>query len=802
MSPTSADLLRHLGAGASITSMCEQIGWTRQQFDDWWRTELAARQPQVDGTIRVSGPGPVEIARDRWGIPHVSASSDDALFFGFGFVMAQDRLWQMDYLRRRAHGRLAEILGPDGLSLDVVARTVGIPRIAREHVARLPRETLRLLEQFSDGVNAGIAHRRDRLPIEFALLDYAPEPWSPLDSMAILGEFRWYLTGRLFVIALPELAKRTLQDETLYRAFLMAEAGDEPIVPPGSYAAARRTVEPFAASAGGSEQGGSNNWAVTGARSVTGSPLLASDPHIAFGTTGCWYEAGLSGGSFDVAGMAYVGVPAIVIGRNPRVAWGITNNICSQRDLYQERTDAGHPGCFLYDGAWEPAREIVEEIRVKGGETVRRVVRFSRNGPIVDELLPEPARHTGPVAMRWMGAEPCDELTSALRANRAATAAEFREALREWRCPTWSFVFADVDGHVGYQCVGRIPIRENWDRGYRPGWDPAHQWRACIPYDEMPAVFDPASGWVRSANNLTAPRDYPYPLSNTSSSGHRALRIRQMLQAQARFDVEDFQRMQLDTLSLRAVEARGPLLALLDAALAASDQAGGDPAATARLRWAADALRAWDCRMEPDAAGAAVFEVFFARWSHAVAGERFTEPAATAVAGAIGGLALSLLAADPGGWFTRRSRVAAALDALRDTVETLVARCGPDPSAWTWGCVHRLTLRHVLSDRGDLGLLLDRGGVPVRGSGVTVCNTGYDPNYMASIGANYRMIADLASTPPALWAIDAAGVSGDPGSPHYCDQLPEWLEGRYHQLTVGRDARREPASRVVLEVSA
>ncbi len=792
MMRSSRGLLRELGAGVSIASVCATAGMTRAEFTEWWNAERMSRLPQTSGSIRMSGPGRVEIRREQWGIPQILADSDEALSFGFGFAMAQDRLWQMDYLRRKALGRLAEILGPEGLSLDIVARTVGIHRIAGEHLARLPAQTLAWLEQFSAGVNACVVERRAGLPIEFALLDYVPEPWTPLDSIAIMGEFRWYLTGRLFVIALPELAKRTLKDAALYRAFLTPEAGLESIVPPGSYAPSRLPPESIGEAAGAPGDGtGSNNWAVAGSRSATGRPLLASDPHIAFGTTSCWQEVHLCGGSFNVAGMAYVGLPALIMGRNERMAWGITNNICSQRDLYQEKTDPGHPGCFLYDGRWEPAREIVEEIAVKGAPTVRKVIRSSRNGPIVDELLPEPARDTGPVSFRWIGAEFCDEVSCALGAGRARSCGEFREALRDWRSPTWSFVFADVDGHIGYQCAGRIPIRENWDRGYRPGWDPRHQWNAYIPYDGMPAVTDPPSGWVRSANNRPAPPDFPYPMSNTSGSGHRAMRIRQMLEAQERFTVEDFARMHMDTLSLRAVDAVPPLLALLD----------GVP--DDRLRRAREHLRSWNCRMEPGAAGAALFELFFNHWCLAVAAERFPQIAVSLIAGAIGGLALTLLSDDRSGWFISRTRKDAAIDAFRLTIVDLEARFGPDMSRWTWGRVHAITLRHVLSGRGDLGLLLDRGGDPVGGSGVTVCNTGYDPNYMTVIGANYRLIVDLASTPPSLWAVDAAGSSGDPGSPHYCDQLREWLAGRHHSISLDRKhATRETGGRLVLECAA
>ena len=790
MERSPADFLRRLGSGESIEAVCARTGMTAAELRARWTAEAAGRVPPMEGSLRVGAPGRIDIRRDRWGIPHIFADTDTAAFFGLGFAMAQDRLWQMDYLRRRALGRLAEILGRDGLPLDVVARTVGLHRIARGHLERLPAATARVLEQFSAGVNASVAQRAERLPIEFALLEYAPDPWTPLDSLAVMAEFRWYLTGRLPVIAIPELAKRTLNDPGLYRAFLTPEAGDEAIVRPGAYPAARGRPEPVAGGAGDPEEGaGSNNWAVAGGRSATGRPLVASDPHIAFGTTGCWYELRLSGDAINAAGIAYVGVPIVLMGRNERVAWGITNNICSQRDLYQEQTDPRHPNCFLYDAEWEPAEDTTETIAIKGEAPFGLTVRHSHNGPIVDHLLPEPARHTGPVSLRWLGTDHSDEITAGLTAARARSCREFREALREWRVPTLSFVFADADGHVGYQCAGRIPIRDDWDRAYRPGWDPRHQWTAFIPYDEMPAESDPAAGWVRSANNRTAPPDFPYPLSGTWNSGYRALRIRQMLEAQERFAIEDCARMQQDTLSLRAVECVPPLLAALD----------GLPDAPVRVRRAADALRAWNRRMDVGEAGAALFELFFARWCRAVAEARFPPAMVDLMAGADMGLAVALLAGDPNGWFAPGRRDDAIVSAFRRTVEDLTARLGPDVSAWTWGRVHTIPLRHSLSGRGDLGALLDRGGDPVHGSGVTVCNTGYDPNYLAVIGANYRLIADLSADPPGLYAVDAAGESGEPGSPHYGDQLREWLAGRHHFIAMDRaQVEREAGARLTL----
>jgi penicillin amidase len=796
------EILRRLGAGEAVGAVCEAAGLSRAEFDAWWQAETAARVPPVVGTCRAAVRRPVRIERDRWGIPAVFAENDDDLFFGFGYAMAQDRLFQLDFLRRKGAGRLAEILGADGseldligrapglrsvLEMDLLARTVGTRRIAEQEWTTLPEETRGVLTAFSAGVNALIEQTRERPPIEFDLLDYRPEPWSPLDCLTIEGEFRWYLTGRFPVIVMPELARRALGDGPLYRAFLEVEADAESILPPGSYTRGRVGAQPVGRAAGAPEgDGGSNNWVVAGRLAQSGKPLVASDPHIAFEAVSCWYEVRLCGGSFDVAGMAYVGMPAVMFGRTPRVAWGCTNNICSQRDLYQERTDPAHPGCFLHDGRWEPARELEEVIRVQGGAEVRKTIRFSRNGPIVDEVLPPAARGTGPVALKWLGAYQGGWLTALLAMDRAQSAEELREAMRPWHVPTFSVVFADVDGHIGYQAAGRVPIRELWERGYRPGWEAAHQWQGLVPFEGMPRLADPERGWVATANNRPAPEDFPYPLSGTWSHGLRAERIHEMLRARKDFSHDDFGAMQRDALSPRARRCLPGLLA----SLATCE--------SPRAREAVAHLQAWDCRMEPDRVGATLFDVFFAHWVRAVVRRRFEGETAALQADGAAGLAAALLQGDPAGWFGPGEREPAVAAALEEALDWLAARLGPDMAAWQWGRLHTLPLRHVLSGRGELGALLDHGGAAAPGDGVTVCNATPGPTFEARAGAGYRLIADLASAPPALWAVDAQSASGHPGSPHYRDQLADWLAGRYHLLRLDGGTSGE-AARLVLE---
>jgi penicillin amidase len=802
----SRDILRRLGAGEPIATVCAAAGFTRDQFDVWWRAEAASRVPELGGRRRADVLRAIRIERNDWGIPSIYADNDEDLFFGFGFAMAQDRLFQLDYLRRRGSGRLAEIVGAQGydldllaravgfnsvLELDVLARAIGLRRIAEHEWTNLPAEARRLVAAFSAGVNAVIDQTQDRPAIEFDLLDYRPEAWSPIDCLSIGVEFAWYLTGRLPAIVIPELAKRALGDGALYQAFLEGEADGESILPAGSYPHVAAPSQPVGRSVS-DPQGpeGSNNWVIAGHRSATGQPLLASDPHVPFDAVSWWYQVRLCGGSFHVAGMAYAGVPGVLFGRTERVAWGCTNNICSQRDLYKEVTDVGHPGCFLYDGRWEPWREREELIGIKGGSAVSKTIRYSRNGPIVDELLPPPARATGPVSLRWLGASGGGRLPALLAMNRARSAEEFREALRPWDVPTFSIVYADTQGHTGYQAVGQIPVRPNWERGYRPGWDPGHQWQGVIPFDGMPQLRDPPCGWVATANNRVAPDDFPYPLSGTWSDGYRARRIRTMIEDRAakRLSRADCVAMHQDALSLRAERSVPHLLATMRTST------------DARIKEAAQHLEAWDFQMELDRVGATLFNVFFAAWARAVVRQRFAGDAAALLAGGASGLAARLLEGDSIGWFEAGRRAEAILGTMAGTLALLTERLGPDMSTWQWGRVHVLPLRHALSGRGDLGRLLDHGGRAVKGDATTVCNTTPGAAFEGRLGANYRLIVDFGDPLPTLWAVDCSGQSGHPGSLHYEDQFEDWARGEYHALPLDSDAvAPDSVTRLVLE---
>ena len=775
------ELLKRLGAGETIDQVSADQGWDREAFDQWWSQLTASRLPDIEQTVQAGVGSAARIVRDDRGIPHILAGNDEDLFLGFGMAMAQDRLFQLDYLRRKGLGRLAEILGSDGLETDLVARTVGLNRIAAAHWDELPDEPRRLTTAFAAGINAhidGLAD--DAWPVEFDLLDYRPEPFSGVDLLAIETEFRWYLTGRFPVIVLPELARRRLGDGPLLESYLRGEQEDEAILPAGVWnpppGGDSDPTDPVGAVVGDPDQAiGSNNWVAAGERTASGSPLVASDPHIAFEAVSCWYQVHLCGGSFDVAGMAYVGIPAVMFGRTPQVAWGITNNICSQRDLYQERSDESQPGCFEYDGKWEPSREVIESIQVRGGETVERTVRFSRNGPLVDDLLPAPANQTGPVSLKWLGAYGGGWIEAMLGMDRAGSVEEFRQALRPWHVPTFVLAIADTDGQIAMQTSGRIPYRNALCRGYRRGWDPDDAWGGLIPIEAMPHAVDPERGWLGSANHRITDDSYPYRVFGCWSSGHRGRRIREMFESHSGpVGRDEFARMQLDAVSGRAVECLPPLITGL-----ADSQDPGVVRAT-------EILPGWDGECLPDQVGPTLFNVFFRAWCRRVAEVRFEAGEVELMAKGVEPIAGRLLGSDPHGWFAEDSqRCAMIVDAMAETLDMLTGRLGDDIESWTWGRLHLMPLKHVLSGRGSLSELLDHGGAGVRGDMLTVGNTGLGPDWEAASGAGYRHVVDLADDPPGLWTVDGQGQSGHPGSPHYSDQYEDWLAGRLHFVPIG-----------------
>lgn len=783
-----AALLTAMRGERAVADMCRADGITAAEFAAARDAYLKRRLPPTNAQLGAAVEKSIEIVRDRAGVPHVVAATTHDRYFGLGFAMAQDRLWQMDRLRRRALGRQAEVLGPAYARADLMHRLVGIDEIATAEVGRIDEQSRLILDAFVAGINRQIEACGANVPVEFALLGYTPEPFSARDSIAILRGMWWSLNGRLESIVIAEAA-RLLPDERFRSAFLAPEAPEERIVPAGSpYPVATMEIHPVGYPVSGSghagrrnhlatgmgDSSGSNNWAVSGRRTSTGEAILCGDPHQPFWLPSSWYEYALHGPEYDAAGAGHPGVPGFWWGANGAIAWGLTNNAASTRDLYVEEVHPSDPSRYRDADDWRSFAERTITIDVRGEPARYHTLRSSVRGPIMNEMLPAIADGGDPpLALRWVGQEHLDDVRALLGISMAHDWPSFRTALRDWSVAIFNFGYADRTGFVGYQCAGRVPVRGRVVRGFRRANEPADAWRGYVPFDAMPRMEGPPRGYIASANQRVAPDDYPAPLSGAWGAGYRAKRIGQALDGTGLLDRERLVALQNDVKSCRAESLRPALLRRL---------AGANDS---DVRMLSDTLAAWDDRYTLDSTAPTLFESFVQVWQERVAAERFPERLVSLVKGQ-GGAAARLLVYDDLDWFAGGT-TAAVVAAARQSMAQVRAHFGDDPAGWRWGVVHQAHWRHPLSNDATAAQF-DVGPLPVDGGNDTVRNTGVGtPPFSASGGAEYRIAVDFAD-PERFWAVQNVGNSGQPGSTHYADQFGPWVAGSYHVVELRRAA--------------
>ncbi len=743
--------------------------------------------PRVKGTVRIPAlAGPVEVIRDRWGVPHIMAQSATDLFLAQGYVHAQDRLWQMEFQRRAASGRLSEIFGAVALDSDRFIRILGFTRVVERETALLSAEVAGLVDAYARGVNAFIDQHRHRLPIEFTLLRIDPRPWTTADvlvwskmmALQLAGNWRSEILRARMVAAVG--ADRA--------AALEPQPGDGPlIVPPG----ARYTADLGAAAlqlAAGARRyladvagQGSNSWVVAGARSTSGAPLLANDPHLAVTIPALWYENHLHGGGFHVTGASIPGMPGVIIGHNEHIAWGVTNGMNDVQDLYLERFDPQDSTGRRYevDGTWQQAELVREEIVVRGRAEVHiEDVLITRHGPIINRLIGAGATEA-PLALRWTALQPGRLFEAAFNLNRAHDWDSFRTALRDWSAPAQNFSYADMAGHVGYQLAGDIPRRPRHDgRLPVPGWVSTYEWDGMVPPEALPHAYDPADGLIVHANNRIVADESHIP--GEYLNGYRADRIRELLLGTERHDRETFARIHADRYSVPGMQ----IAALV----------GRLPTPTLIARQARAILAAWDGDLTADSAAGLIYAHLRQRLLKAA----FADVAATMRAE----IGLGAFASLPGYDFMQRT-LPQLLDQLAageprmlppgTTIETvlaeawatalseIVAEHGSHVEHWRFGTSHRLDLRHALGSLAPLSRLLNRGPFPLGGDLDTVNMANFPREYAglpAYVAPSYRQICDLHDWDQSR-SIQPVGQSGQPGSPHYADFVQPGLEVRY-----------------------
>ncbi|HTP31620.1 MAG TPA: penicillin acylase family protein [Candidatus Acidoferrales bacterium] len=692
--------------------------------------------PERSGSIAAPISAPATVRFDTHGEPHIQAASiDDALFLQ-GYVTAQDRLWQMDGLRRFAGGTLAEILGPAFVESDQESRRMRMRRIAEEAYVTLPPGDRAAFAAYGRGVNHFIATHRDRLPVEFGILQYQPRPWSTVDSLLIcLYMFRNLTT--------------TWKDEVVKND--MIAAGD------------RAKVDYLFPMHGmGEESPGSNAWVLAGRHTASGKPLLSNDPHLEFSVPGIWLMMHLEAPGLDVAGVALPGAPGVVIGHNRRIAWGVTNLHYDVQDLYRETLDQ-RTGQYVFQGKILLARAEREIIRVKGGRAIEVSNWVTVHGPV---FLTPGNEH---LTLRWAAAEHGLLQFPFVDIDRAGNWEQFTAALARFPGPGSNFVYADVDGNIGYHAAGALPIRRTY-RGDLPvdGASGNFEWQGFIPFGELPAFYNPPSGMIVTANQNPFPEKFPYAVNGNFGPPYRSQQIRALLRAREGWRAADMLRVQTDLysafmhfLSRQVVEAyqkRGVRNPGLDPAIAT--------------------LREWNGQMYKDLAAPYLITLIYQRVRRAIAENASSAQGVEYVFNMAPAVVERMLRERPSGWFADYD--AMLLRALADAVEEGSRAQGHDVTRWHYGAYLRITIsKPVIHQIPLVGKYFDIGPVPMSGATTTVKQTSM------TLMPSMRMTADLADWEQSLFNLPI-GQSGQILSSHYRDQWDDYLAGRSYPMQFGK----------------
>ncbi len=753
----------------------------------WFYHTAATALPQLDGTLSVDGlSAPVAVTRDAHGVPTIEAASMEDLFLAQGYVTAQDRLWEMDMTRRFAAGNMAEVLGPDWVKHDREQRILGLEARAQKGLDELSTRDRGYLDAYARGVNAFIAERRDRLPLEFRILHYSPRPWTPADSLVIEANMIKELNHYSAKVALERekiLAK--LGPELTSDLYPNSSWRDHP---PGQDPQKMSHSEPPARSTGSEHASlswlapaalelrpelGSNDWVISGAHTASGKPLLSNDPHLGHQMPALWYEAHLKSGDFDVAGVTLPGTPTVILGHNQRIAWGFTNIGPTVQDVFIENFNGS--GQYQTPQGWEEPQRRHEVIHVKDQPDVGLDVLITRHGPIITELVPGEKRM---LALEWTLYTPNALALPFVDVDAAQGWDEFRRAFSPWVAPGQNVVYADVDGNIGYQATGRVPIRASGD-GSLPvsGADNAHEWTGYVPVEKLPSVFNPASGILATANGSITPDGYRYPLSVEWGPPYRTERIYKVLAEDRKFTPADMLALQTDVYSAFDRFCAERFVYALDHVKGISP----------RVRQARELMRKWDGRMLADSAAAAV-EASARDQLYRLLLEPKLGPAPADEKDEAG---LSWKTYE---WFMRPVWLENVLlyqpprwlpsnyksydELLAAAVEAAVQ--APDaPSnvgSWRWGNLNPVEINHpIFGAIPVLGRWAGPGLHPQSGDSYTVKAVG------RHFGPSERTTVDLSNFDNSTLNI-VTGQSGNLFSPYYTDQWSAWFNGTTFRL--------------------
>jgi len=770
--------------------MVPAFGKLVNPFAGFWRNgEGADRLP-----AELSLPGlqaEVKIVWDSRCVPHIFAANSHDLYFAQGYVCASLRLWQMDFQVLYAGGRLAEVVGPTALPLDRSSRRFGMTWAAERAADEMRQdpETRAAAEAYTAGVNAYISTlRRKDYPVEYKILDYAPEPWTEDKSALLLKYMAYMLSGYTADASLTRL-RDALGEAAAEALFPLHPPLIDPVIPPGTPLDFKPVAVPEVPSSSATEPPrpgtggtpgpllpdfderslGSNNWAVSGALTKSGFPILCNDMHLALSLPMIWYEVQLAAPGINIYGVSIPGAPTVIVGFSQRIAWGFTNGTDDVLDLFAVKFKDDTRREYLDGGQWKAATIREEVIKVRGRPDVVERVVTTHLGPVFqlkgEAPLPD-ADFPADTAVRWMGHEPSNEFKTLVLLNRARDYDDYLRALSYWNCPSQNFAYADAGRNIALWHNGRFPLRwKGQGRYVLDGADPGQAWQGWIPRDQIPHVKNPARGFVSSANQPAVDAGYPYYLGSDYGSFERGARINEILAASKDITADDMIRMQGDVLNIRARTVLPRLLEILnDAVLPGTEQR------------ALKELQGWNFECRANLAAPSVFDRFWQElyaltWNDEKRGDMkwMNWPQSQVMIGFI-------LAAPDSEYFDdkatseKETRAVIVRKAFAAACAKLEKDFGPPGASWDWGKVKGTRFDHLGRIPG-----LGRDAFETEGVGIAINAIG------RSWGPSWRMVVEMGPEVRA-WGIYPGGQSGNPGSKYYDNFIPDWAAGKPYEL--------------------
>ncbi len=764
--------------------------------------------PKYKGKLELAGlSNNVKIICGAYGVPHVSAGNEEDLFLAQGYLHAQERLWQMDMNRRFLCGRLAEILGnfpvpwkelssqfhdQNSTDFDFFMRLMGIQRAALASLRLASEDEHRWLNAYSRGVNHYIEKCGRKLPWEFRLLRYEPEPWRPEDSLLVAKGFAFFLSTAFFTrLNTIALAAKLEDFPELLRSLCPTHADPGPTITQSVWNSAEgiwQFMNGVFARGDWSPAGlGSNNWVVAPSRSTTGRPILCNDPHLRLTVPSIWYLLHLKADpsntqpeGYEVWGASIPGSPCIFLGHNRWISWGVTAALCDDIELYREKTDPLDPDRYLQGDRWFTVDKREEIISVRRSGEVKKIVRSTCHGPVLSDFGGPGASAT--LSLRWTAHEPSHELRCLYGVNRARDWNEFLDSISYQTAPSLNYVYADCRGNIGYSLAGKIPLRRRIP-SLLPldGWIADNDWQGYIPFSELPRLYNPPEGIIATANNRITDASYPYYLSHFFEPASRIRRIKEFLSAKESLSINDMRILQNDCVSLHAMEL---IQALKNDLLQISEE-------KKVLKAAANRLISWDGTCDAASIEPAIFHVFHHRLLANLLVPTLGEDLFTAYVEIFNQCLTPTdqILKDPASpWFAKRPRRELVATSLEEACEELKGKLGGDLELWQWGKIHSVTLKHSLGRIKLLSPLLSLGPFATPGDGTTV-NTGFyrhSSPYAHTVGASLRFVIDVGGWEESGFIVPA-GQSGHPYSAHYCDQIALWRAGRYLRMGLHED---------------